>query len=165
MAANYALVWGGGPGSPWAKEQTAYLAKLEADVRVIDWEPLREGRVLGEWDMVWTGDDGRLEIEVLPDPKGRPDRSKFNPEMTVPDEQGHATANWRLPRRAYLILQPDLYVPAKVNRIRGTVFIARDHDQVRKFFAPWKSTRRMFGKLDRQGLEKRKEFLRSPTLE
>lgn len=165
MPAKYARVQAGGPGSSLAKALAATRERLAADLKVLDWEPLTETRVLDEWDMIWTGDNGRLEIEMLPESKQRPDRTRSDSDMIVIDEHGHLSAKRRFLPRTYFIVQPEWYGPAKVNRILGTVYVARDRDQVKQFFAKWRSTMQVVAELDKAGYERQKAFLRSPTLQ
>jgi len=161
MAAAYARVSG---GSSLENSLTAGRDELKADLEAMDWEPLSETRVLDEWDMVWTGKDGRLEIELVPDSQTRSDRTRIDLDMTVIDDEGRVTARRRLPPQGYLILHPEFYGAAKVKGVLGTVLVARNRDQVKEFFAKYRWPMRVVAEPDKATLAKKQEFLRSPTL-
>jgi hypothetical protein len=79
--------------------------------------------------MLWTGDDGRVEIEVMGD---GPDPRVLD-ALAVRDAQGRLTSRMRLPKRMYFIVTPARYGHIKLRKIVGDVKVARNREEVEAF--------------------------------
>jgi hypothetical protein len=100
------------------------------DMKAIGWEPLSLDHQLGPWDMIWTRGNGRAEIEVLKEGKHyASDRA-----TDVIDSKGKLTRKKRLPRYSFLLIDPDSFSSAKVNKVIGEVWVATDPEKVKLFF-------------------------------
>lgn len=144
-----------------AEQYLKARAEQLEELRAMDWESLEEGRDLGPWDMIWTRADGRVEIEFLSEEKS----TYVAAETTVLDENGHPTRRNRLPVNTYLIFVPQIFGKAKVNRVLGTVLIARDRDSVRSFYSRHQQPWRIMAVMDDNAQTKWLEMLKKEQLE
>lgn len=105
------------------------------DLKAIGWKRLTPDRVLQPWDMIWTKDNGRIEIEILE--KGK---EYFADDSTdVRTKEVEYTLRKRFPRETYFIMHPEIFRKARVNKIISEVLIATDKTKVQKFFEKYQS--------------------------
>lgn len=117
-----------------------------AELAAMDWEPLTVNQELGPWDVIWTRESGRVEIELVETgPETYHDAS-----TTVLDSTGRETHRRRFRSHMVLIMNPRFYVKARVNKIIGEVSIAKDRNQVREFVWKHPGISAFFGPLDAQ---------------
>jgi hypothetical protein len=152
-----------------------FLAEMEVDaadhaigmrnrqlgVAQLEWEPLAEGRLLGPWDMIWTMEGGRVEIEFLAP------RYRMIDEWTgAVDSTGRPTGKNRFMSNMFFVMYPPVFREAKVTKALGDVRIARDREEVKAFVERNRVTLGAFEEShDPQYLKKWKEMLRKPELE
>jgi len=130
------------------------------DLKTIGWEPLTIDRQLGPWDMIWTQENGRIEIEIL-----KEGVTAIDDESTVvKDPKGHFTHKNRFPQNSYFIMDPEFYLKAKVNKIIGNVWVATDREKVKEFDAKYRTLVNL-GPMDREADLQWRETLKKEKLE
>lgn len=137
-------------------------SQIRAELAQIDWDQLTPGQLLGPWDMIWTGQDGRVEIEIL---QRGPNRETDPSFIMVIDSLGHDTGRRRLRSHTVFVMNPRVYLSAKVTRVLGEVNLARSKDQVRAFVWKYPAERAFLGSLDALGYRQLQEMLQKEHLE
>lgn len=130
------------------------------DLDALKWEPLSEGRLLKPWDMVWTREGGRVEIEVM-DPPGAIIRGW----SAAVDEWGRRTGKNRLMGNVHFIMVPPYFRSARASRVIGDVGIATDAEAVKRYFERHRYAVSRFDGFDDEAARKWQEILRKPRLE
>jgi hypothetical protein len=148
--------------SPWTgPSPDQLLREFTADLDAIQWEPLGSSRELKPWNMIRTGPDGKVEIEITKDgPRGFVDA-----RLAVVGSDGQPTRRIRLMPKSYLVMFPEIYDSGLVTAAVGQVLLARQQDQVRDFFSKRPYTSGFMGMFDMQLSEERQRMLRKPRLE
>lgn len=124
------------------------------------WQPMAAGRILGPWDMIWTREGGRVEIEVV-DPPGAIIRGW----SAVLDEAGRAIGKNRLMSNVQFIMVPTHFRQARINKVIGDVWIATDTHAVKTYFEKYGYVVARFGRFDEEARRRWQELLRRPELE
>jgi len=150
-----------GSKAPRSQDETEKEEKQQyGDLKAIGWEPLTIERQLGPWDMIWTQENGRVEIEILKEGID----SLVDESTNVKDPKGRLTNKRRFPPNSYFIMHPQFYQHAKANKIIGEVWIATDLEKVKEFNAKYKTFTNL-GPMDRDTDLKWREMLKKEELE
>lgn len=80
--------------------------------------------------MILVQSGGRIEIEVT-----RDGPIPLFDETSVRDAHGATTRKRRFPEHTYFVMVPEYFLEAKVNKVIGEVWIAKDTVKVREFYA------------------------------
>lgn len=110
-----------------AREQSekAMFAELQA----MTWRVLRESEPLGPWDLVWTGQTGRVELEIItPGPEYVWDGAA---DVRTPD--GRLTRRKRFFEYTMFAMHPAHYRVARIVSVIGNVWVATDRQRARDF--------------------------------
>jgi hypothetical protein len=154
---NFLRVGSGKSPGEIEKEET----QRDSDLYAIGWERLTTDRLLGPWDMIWTQKDSRVEIEILKDgPYIFMDGS-----TDVRDSAGRFTKKKRFPGKSYFIMDPTDYLSARVNKIIGEVWIAKDRGKVREFFKKYRTPAALREAMDAEADRRWQEMLWKQELE
>lgn len=133
--------------------------RMMDDLKSIGWERLKAGQFLGPWDMVRTDENSRVEIEIHKEGMS----TATSPETDVKGSEQQPLLKKRFPSNSYFIMHPEFYVKAKVNKVIGKAWIARDREQVQKFWEKHHISLNL-GPMDRAGYLQWLEDLRKPEL-
>jgi hypothetical protein len=126
----------------------------------MEWDPLTPDRALGPWDMIWTREGGRAEIEILQfGPRADPHES-----TTVLDAWGRETPRRRFRSHTFLVMDPTVYANAQVIRVIGDVVIARHQAQVREFVSKHPGMSAFFGSVSPEETLRWRESLKEAEL-
>lgn len=111
-----------------ALEQEKEKQKFK-ELKEIGWEPLTKGHLLGPWDMIWTQENGRVEIEIIEE-----GMDPIIDEATdLKARNGNFTRKKRFPANSYFAMYPRFYLGAKVNKIIGDVWVSTNREKVKGF--------------------------------
>ena len=144
---------------------TTASEEMRRDLAAMAWEPVHESRRLGQWDMLWTGHDGRVEIEVFDGRGGATQRRLLDGTAAVIRPDGSITSRRRLIHDHYLILHPAVLNSAEVKRAIGTVLVAKEREQVKAFFGKYTVVIHSLWPLDDQLFREREQMRRKPELD
>ena len=113
------------------------MQEAMAALNRMEWENLRENAPLEGWDMIRTGDNGRVEIEILKE--GYIFDTGPDLHTGVVDKDGRPTKRKRFPANSYFILRPEMYLSARVTKVVGNAWKAADKELVRDFVEHYKT--------------------------
>lgn len=137
------------------------VEEMLSDLVKMEWGLLQTGQDLGPWDMLWTGDHGRVEVEML-DAGGY---RLIDGSVAVTDALGRLTNKIRVGSNAYLILHPDYYGKVRVTGIIGEVYVARNPEEVMRFYSLHQSMLWIYGIRGAADYQRWLEMLRKGQLE
>ncbi len=133
----------------------------EQELASLRWQRVSEGQALGPWNMIWTRQGGRVEVEVLEPPSAY----TIAPWSGVVDQAGQRTEINRLMSNVHFIMKPAEFLRARVNKVIGDVMYTTDEEGVRAFFSRYGRWVRYSGDFDRNAYRSWLKMLRRPSLE
>jgi hypothetical protein len=99
------------------------------------WHALTTNTELQVWDMIRTGNNGRVEIEIVKEGSGRP--TGPDPHTGVLDEKGQPTKRKRFPSNSYFVMHPIVIFSARVRKVIGDVWVASDREEVKRLVSDY----------------------------
>lgn len=144
-----------------AKQDARKKEQRLKDLEAIGWKPLTLERQLGPWDMIWTQNKSRVEIEIL-----QYGEYRIRDEQTdVRDAKGELTSKKRFTANSFFIIEPNTYVSARVNKIIGNVRVATSHANVKRFYKKHHVSNDIWEEMDEEAYDKWEEMLKKDSLE